>query len=94
MAKKKGGKSKGYVSAGTVRNVNKKTLNAMRNETTLLQRTLYKVDAWKAGKNPWVTVPNKGGDQAKMPYVRVKANTYWGNPNARVNVMKTGDRNG
>ena len=57
-------------------------------------RDRYKVDAWKAGKNPWVTVPNKGGDQAKMPYVRVKANTYWGNPNAKVNVMKTGDRNG
>jgi hypothetical protein len=46
------------------------------------------IAAWKAGKNVMLTVPNKGGDAKKMPFVRVNAREFWGNPNSSY-MMKT-----
>jgi hypothetical protein len=38
---------------------------------------MNKVDAWKKGLNPWITVP---GPSSKMRYVKVRANTLYGDP--------------
>jgi hypothetical protein len=39
-----------------------------------------KLVAWKKGQNPWITVP---GTQTNMRFIKVKANTVWGNPKNR-----------
>lgn len=44
---------------------------------TELEKGLNKVAAWRAGKNPWVTVPGPG---AKELFKRVRANALWGDP--------------
>ena len=48
-----------------------------RRERCDFQKALNKVDAWKKGQNPWVTVP---GTQSNMRFVRVRANSVWGDP--------------
>ena len=77
--------SNGYVSKGHRPNVRKDIRKATRREyrEDLLRVSLNKMEAWKAGKNPWVTVPNKGADAKKMPRIKVRANQEWGNPNGR-----------
>jgi hypothetical protein len=39
-----------------------------------------KYNAWRKGQNPWVTVP---GTQTNKRFVRVRANTVWGDPKRR-----------
>ena len=39
-----------------------------------------KYKAWRKGQNPWVTVP---GTQTNKRFVRVRANTVWGDPKRR-----------
>ena len=42
-----------------------------------VDKMLNKIRAWKEGKNPWVTV---AGPSSKERFVRVRANSYWGDP--------------
>lgn len=42
-------------------------------------KALNKVSAWRSGKNPWVTVENRGGERSK-PFIKVRADSLWGNP--------------
>lgn len=74
MAKGKGGKSKGYVSAGVNRNVSKSTLNAMRATKTEAEKLLDKQNAWLKGQNPWVTIDNPNKEQTNMRRIRVRMN--------------------
>jgi hypothetical protein len=50
-----------------------------RQARTPLETMLNKLAAWRAGKNPWITVPNsaKGTNQE---FLRVKANSLYGDP--------------
>jgi hypothetical protein len=41
---------------------------------------MNKRKAWIKGQNPWVTVP---GTQTNKRFVRVRANTVWGDPKRR-----------
>ena len=77
--------SNGYVSKGQRPNVRKDIRKATRREyrEDLLRVSLNKMEAWKAGKNAWVTVPIKGADAKKMPRIKVRATQEWGNPNGR-----------
>ena len=50
MARKKGGKSKGFVSKGERPNVKSDTKRLMRNEVTLLETTLNKQKAFRKHK--------------------------------------------
>jgi len=89
MGKKSSGNS--YTSKGERPNVSKNTRKAMRRdyiENRKLERLNNQIAAWKAGKNVVLTVPNKGGDAKKMPFVRVNAREFWGNPNSSY-MMKT-----
>lgn len=52
-------------------------VKAVAQSQTALEKGLHKLAAWRAGKNPWVTVP---GPSKKESFVRVKANSLWGDP--------------
>jgi ribosomal protein L21E len=89
MGKKSSGNS--YTSKGERPNVSKNTRKAMRRdyiENRKIERLNNQIAAWKAGKNVMLTVPNKGSDAKKMPFVRVNAREFWGNPNSSY-MMKT-----
>lgn len=80
MAKGKGGKSKGYVSAGVNNNVSRATLRAMKATRTTVQKWLDKKYAWRKGQNPWLTVENPDKAATNRKFIRVRANDHWGHP--------------
>ena len=87
MAKRK--KSRAHQeSKGERSNVNKKLCNAIRNNTTLLQRTLNQREAWLRGKKVMLTIPNPNRGESNKPFIRVRAKEVWGNPN-KVYSMKS-----
>jgi hypothetical protein len=75
MGKKRSRKTK--VSKGIHSNVAASTLKAVRRDVSEVTRALHKLDAWKKGKNPWITVP---GTQSNMRFVKVRANSVYGDP--------------
>jgi hypothetical protein len=48
-----------------------------RRDVPEVVKALNKIAAWKKGQNPWVTVP---GTQSNMRFIRVRANSLWGDP--------------
>lgn len=60
-------------------------VNAVRRDRSEIEKTMNKVKAWKKGLNPWVTVP---GPSSNMRFVRVRANTAWGDPRSTANIYK------
>ncbi len=64
------------VSKGERRNI-VAGVKEVRQGRTPLQKALSKIAAWRAGKNPWITVP---GPSSKESYVRVRANNLYGDP--------------
>ena len=41
-----------------------------------------KIDAWKNLQNPWITIPNPVKSETNRPFIRVRANDYFGPPRA------------
>jgi hypothetical protein len=77
---KKGGKSKGVVSSGIHSNVNRKILNALRQERNEgWERVMNQLRAFRAGKRVMVRVPNPEADKTGKPFIRVDAKTVWKN---------------
>lgn len=70
-------KRKTYVSKGERNSVARSTVSAVRRGKSEIEKALDKLEAWRAGKNPWITVP---GPSSNMRFVRVRANTLYGNP--------------
>lgn len=71
------------VSKGERRNIvaGVKEVRQGRNEW---QKAINKLEAWRNGKNPWITVP---GPSSKEAFVRVRANNLYGDPRyARANI--------
>jgi hypothetical protein len=66
-----------YSSKGERRSISKTTVKLVRQGVSELTKALNKVEAWKAGKNPWITVP---GPSKKEAWVRVRANSVYGDP--------------
>ena len=89
MARKKGGKSKGFVSQGQRPNVSKWARNAARREyvTNDLAVVLNKQAAFAAGKNVMLTVPNPNTNETNKRFIRIKAKDVWPNPNKKF-IMK------
>lgn len=82
MAKKASGKS--YTSKGQHSNVARGTLSDMRKTTTKTgQRVIDKIDAYLAGKNPWITIPNPNKKDTSRRFIRVRADDHYGNPKDR-----------
>lgn len=48
-----------------------------RSDRSEFDKALNKLAAWRAGKNPWVTV---AGAASNARFVRVRANSLWGDP--------------
>lgn len=88
MAKGKGGKSKGFVSQGLHPNVSRDTLKGMKRNVSSADKQLNKINAYWAGKNPWITMENPNKEQTNKRFIRVKANTLWGTPKERLNPSK------
>jgi len=78
MAKGKGGKSKGYVSAGIHSNVSKSVRKAMRADYLASgERVINQRRAFDAGKNVMVTIPNPNPNETNKRFIRVNARNVW-----------------
>lgn len=77
---KKRSRSK-YTSAGLYRNVSKNTLKLCKQDE--FTKEYKKVLLWKAGKNPWITIPNPVKQETKKRFIRVRANDTYGDPKGR-----------
>jgi hypothetical protein len=77
-------KRKTKVSKGIHSTVSAWTLKAVRNEVSELDKAIHKLNAWKKGKNPWITVP---GTDTKARFVRVRANSVYGDPKRNTNLF-------
>lgn len=77
------------VSKGERPSVARSTTNTVRRELSEIDRAIRKIDAWKAGKNPWISiqVAEKGTNQ---PYKRVRANDLYGDPRRTANIFRAG----
>lgn len=49
----------------------------VRRDVSAFAKNAHKLDAWRLGKNPWITVP---GTASNARFIRVRANTVYGNP--------------
>jgi len=60
----------------------------VRQSRTELDKYLTKLEAWRRGKNPWLSIPNpsRGTNQ---PFIRVRSNAYWGDPNKSYSIYKS-----
>ena len=90
MAKKKGGKSKGFISQGERPNFKSSTLKAVRRDVTLSEKMANVMSAYLAGRNPWLTVPNPNTNETNKRFIRVKAEDLWGSPKNRDYRMTAG----
>ena len=80
MAKGKKASGVHYTSKGE-RKADRDTTKAMRRDRNPLDSMLNKVNAWKAGKKVYLTVPNpEPSTMRNKPYVRVNARDVWGDP--------------
>lgn len=70
-------KRKTYTSKGERASVSRSVVKAVRKDRPETEKALHKLDAWRKGKNPWITIK---GPSSNMPFVRVRANTQWGDP--------------
>ena len=64
------------VSKGERRNIVAGVREARQGRSEL-EKALNKLEAWRAGKNPWLTIPGPGSNKR---FIRVKANNEWGDP--------------
>jgi len=75
---KKGGKSKGYISAGVNSNVSSNTRNAVRKEyMQSSERIMNQLKAFRAGKNVVVTIENPNKEDLSRRFIRVNARDVW-----------------
>jgi hypothetical protein len=82
MGKKRSRKTQ--VSKGERRSIGRWAVNAVRREKSEAEKAINKLDAWRKGKNPWITVP---GPSSNMRFIKVRANSLYGNPkNASANI--------
>lgn len=71
MGKKKGGKSKGFISQG-LRSSSMKT--AVKDPAS---RIMNQLKAFRAGKNVMLTIENPNKNETNKPFIRVPASQIW-----------------
>ena len=77
MGKKK--TRKAYTSRGIHSNVSNSTLALVRQSVSAIDKAMNKMKAWRAGKNPWITVESKE-QKSNRQFYKVRANELYGNP--------------
>ena len=81
MAKKKGGKSKGFISQGIHSNVSASTRKSMRaGYSASGERVINQLKAHRAGKRVMVTIENPKKEETNRKFIRVPASTIWKDP--------------
>jgi hypothetical protein len=81
---KKGGKSKGAISAGIHSTVNRSITNTLRRiYMSSGQRHMNQLHAWRKGKRVILTIQNPNKNETNKPYIRVNARDYWGDPRTK-----------
>lgn len=78
MAKGKGGKSKGAVSAGIHKNVSNSTKRAVRAAKSEAEKLADKQTAWLKGQNPWITIDNPNKEETNKRRIKVRMNDLMG----------------
>jgi len=77
MGKKK--HRSGYTSKGQRRNVSKENCKMVKNNVSAADKALNIIEAWRAGKNPWISIVDINRAQGRQ-HTRVRANDCYGNP--------------
>jgi uncharacterized protein YciW len=73
-----------YVSKGERRSIAKDVCKAVKRERSAIDYWTIKQKAWEKGQNPWIVVPNGNTSDTRAKFVRVRAETEWGDPRAYV----------
>ena len=76
-----------YVSKGERRAIAKNVCKAVKRDRSVIDRMAIKQKAWLKGQNPWITVPNDNTAQTNKRFVRVRAESVWGDPRKFVNIL-------
>ena len=67
-------------------NISSGTLQAVARNVSPITKAIQKIDAWKKGQNPWISIPSS---KAKEPNMRYRANDLYGDPrHAKSNLFK------
>jgi len=74
MAKKR--KRTKKISKGLRPTINSWVLKATRPDEA--QSLMNKLEAWREGKNPWITVANPNIHETNKRFIRIRANSYFG----------------
>lgn len=82
---------KAYTSKGSRHSVSRATVKLVRSGRSELEKAQAKIEAWRAGKNPWITIKNPLTQETNKPFVRVRANAYYGDPRRKANIYKMKD---
>lgn len=69
-----------YTSKGERRSISSDICKAVKRDRTVVENWRIKQKAWLQGLNPWIAVPNGNTSDTRARYVRVRANTEWGDP--------------
>ena len=78
---------KSYTSKGERRSMSRSLSKAIKRERTVIEYWLIKQKAWLKGQNPWITVPNPNTAATNKRFIRVRAESEWGDPRKFVNVL-------
>ena len=70
------------VSKGNHSSVSRSLVAAVRADRDPYDVHQNKIDAWKNLQNPWITIPNPVKSETNRPFIRVRANDYFGPPRA------------
>ena len=57
----------------------------VRRDRSPIEKALNKLEAWKKGQNPWITIP---GPSSNMRFVRKRANEVYGDPRHVANIYR------
>ena len=68
-----------YVSKGE-RGANRQLSKTVKRERTAAEKWTILQDAWLKGRNPWDTIPNPNAADTRARYIKVRAETEWGDP--------------
>ena len=73
---------KSYTSKGERRSIARDVCKAVKRDRTIIDYWMIKQRAWLKGQNPWIVVPNGNTSDTRARFVRVRAETEWGDPKA------------
>jgi len=68
-----------YTSKGE-READRSLSKAIKRDRSAIEKWKILQKAWLKGKNPWIVVPNENTADTKARFVRVRADTEWGDP--------------